>query len=521
MENKMTKKKIITLCVIAFVILGMLAGVLFYIFKPEAPIEVFSIKPQKTDVVEKFESSATVSSAKAGEFTLLEGVMPTKVNVKVGDIVKSGDVLVEFDSSSLSQTLNAKKADLDKARSAYNEYGRKTREASSKLATVEKQIADAQKNVDKLEKEVKSSKANTASSENTQAVDQLSSMTKDKSLAEKIVSAFSKNNSLSNLLSALDKVNSAGNVDLASMLSSSITDSAQAKLIEAQLSLASLKITKSLLESESKGSLDSVYKSVVDYCQKSYDNTRKQINSLNTGWVAEYDGIVSAVDVKAGEKFEKTSNQNGFDISSIINSITSGSADVTSLLSQFTSGTKTGLTVEYYPLEARFIIGQKDLANISLGQQVEIKTSGGNILNGEISYIAAKASSSSGLDFSSILGGATGGGSVTGVEARVKINSPTKDVIIGLDVDVSIEVNRHKDVLAVPVESIQYDNENAFVYGIKQQKKKFILFKQYIETGLFDGSNYEVVSGMDSNFNFVKSPTSSMEEGMRVGICIE
>ena len=249
MESKMTKKKIITLCVIAFVILGMLAGVLFYIFKPEAPIEVFSIKPQKIDVVEKFESSATVSSAKAGEFTLLEGVMPTKVNVKVGDIVKSGDVLVEFDSSSLSQTLNAKKADLDKARSAYNEYGRKTSEASSKLATVEKQIADAQKNVDKLEKEVKSSKANTASSENTQAVDQLSSMTKDKSLSEKIVSAFSKNNSLSNLLSALDKVNSAGNVDLVSMLSSSITDSAQAKLIEAQLSLASLKITKSLLES--------------------------------------------------------------------------------------------------------------------------------------------------------------------------------------------------------------------------------------------------------------------------------
>lgn len=522
MENKKSKKKLIFLIVTVTVILGMLGGTLYYIFKPEPPVDVTVINPERKDVAECFETTATVSSESQGVFSLIEGVTVTDLKVKVGDTVKKGDVLAKFDASSLNAALNQKKQELNKANSAYNEYMTNSKNASAQLSSLDKQISAAQNKVNQLEKEVSETKTNqqTQTQKSKEAEQQLADLTKDKSLAEKIVSFFRDDDStLNRLISALEKLDNLSEIDLSSLMGSNLTDSPQTRLAQAQLELAGLKIRKTMLEAESKGTLSSVYKAVADYAYKSYNTVESQINSLKNGWIAEHDGIVSEVNIKSGETYtaEKSS---GLDFSTLIDSITSGTTDVSSILSGFNSKTKSAISVEYYPLEASFIIGQSDLGNISVGQEAVVTTASGNNLKGKVSFISAVAKKSSGLDISSLLdGGSTA--STTGVEAKVQIDKPTKDVIIGLDVNISIEVNRSKNAITVPVESIQYDSDKPFVFIVKKEKKKFFIYKQNVEVGLFDGSDYEILSGLTTDDEIVKSPTSTMQEGTRISPAIE
>ena len=390
------------------------------------------------------------------------------------------------------------------------------------LNSYDEQIRQAKKEVEKLEKQYESEKSESQQGEKTQqsnqAQEKLTELTKDKSLSEKIISFFlGDDNALTRLTKALENLeNMAGNVDLTSMLSMNVTDTTQAQLLKSQLDLASLKITRSLLETESKGSLESVYKAIASYTQKAYDSAKQQRDSLVGGWIAKEDGIVSEINIKAGEKFEKSSSSGTIDISTIIDTVTSGTSNIASMLSNLTSASKSALKIEYYPLEAEFIIGQSEIANIEIGKQAKVITASGTELAGKVSYISAVAAKKSGMDISSIIGGSSS--SVTGVEAKIEIEKPTKDVIIGLDVNISIEKNRAKNVVTVPVESIQYDSDRAFVYCVKKDKKHYTIYRQDVELGLFDGSCYEVVSGITSSNDIVKSPTSSMQEGTRINL---
>ncbi|MBQ7653765.1 MAG: biotin/lipoyl-binding protein [Clostridia bacterium] len=520
MDTTKSKKKLVFLIITAAVILSMLGGVLYYIFKPDPPIDVTVINPEIKDVVESFETSAAVESESQGKFNLIEGVTVTNVSVKVGDVVKKGDLLAEFDSSTLSNALSQKKAALDKANKAYNDYLSGVSKAKGDISSYDIKIAQAQKTVDELEKEVKTQQNEAASSsQSAEAEKQLGELTEDKTLAQKIVSFFKGDDSaLTRLINILDKLDSSSSVDLSSMMSFNMADSAQAKLIQAQLDLASLKITKTMLESQAQGSLSSVYKAIADYAAKSYNSAKQQIDSLKSGWKAEQDGIVSEVNIKPGESVSSESST-GFDISMLIDSVASGTADVSSILSSFTSQSKNAITVEYYPLEASFVIGQSDLANISVGQEAVVTSLSGNQLKGKVSYISAVANKTSGFDLSSLLD-SSASSSVSGVNAKVQIEKPTKDVIIGLDVNISIEVNRSKNAVALPVESIQYDGDQPYVFIVKKEKKKFFIYKQNVEVGLFDGSFYEVVNGITADDEIVKSPTSTMQDGVRISPAI-
>lgn len=521
MDTNKSKKRLVFLIVTAVVILSMLGGVFYYIFKPDPPIEVVVINPERKDVVEAFETSASVESESQGKFNLVEGVVVTNVNVKVGDVVKKGDVLAELDSSSLNKALSQKKSDLEKAKQAYNDYLLNVSKAQKSIASYDAKIKQAQQEVDKLDKEVETQKTQASSSEKSrEAEKQLAELTEDKTLAQKIVSFFTGDDSaLSRLLSVLEKLDSSSNVDLASMMSYNITDSAQAKLVQAQLDLASLKITRSLLESQAQGSLSSVYRAISEYASKSYDSAKQQTDALKGGWKAAEDGIVSEVNIKSGESIT-SDKSSGFDISMLIDSITSGSTDVASILSSFSNMTsKSAITVEYYPLEASFVIGQSDLADITVGTDAVVTTASGNELKGKVSYISAVANKSSGFDLSSILDSSSSS-SVSGVNAKVSIEKPTHDVIIGLDVNISIEVNRAKNVIAIPVESIQYDGDQPYVFCVRKEKKKFFIYKQNVEVGLFDGTYYEIKSGLETDVEIVKSPTSTMQDGVRIAPAI-
>lgn len=515
MENKMSKKKIIWLCIIGAVVLAGLIAVLVYIFKPDKGMELETASPERRSVVQTFDTTGTVLSDSVGTFDLMAGVKATQVNVKVGDIVKKGDVLAKFDVTSLNSALAVKKADYDKASKAYNDYMKQVDDAKAAVTRCQKDIARTQALLVQLEKQFESEKAEQAKQalkEQQEFEKGLEEITQDKTLAQKIAEIFSGSKDYSSQLEEYIKKAENGEIkaSFGDMLALLDANTIQYKYLEAEVMLASYKVELSAYQAAAKAPLQQAYRTALEYAEKAYTQSKDTIDSLKNGWIAEKDGIVSTVNVTPGVAYTtKDAPSKSVDMASLLSSISSGSmTDVKNVVAGLLMGNEKGMEVQYYPFKASFVLGQADIPKVALGQEVSVKTVNGGEVKGKVSYIGAVAASSTSSDISSIL---TTGGSVAGVDAKVEIETLSKDIVVGLGVDISININKAENVLTIPVESVQYDNEDPFVYVIEDKMLK----KVNVELGLFDGEYYEVKSGLDSSSKFVKAPTSTMKEGDR------
>lgn len=518
MEKKMSKKRITVLCIIAFVILAMLVGVIGYMlgwFNKGYDADVVTVA--KRNITATFDTSGKVSSKSEGDFTLVPGVKVNKVNVKVGSSVKKGDVLAEFDASSLNKTLGEKKSALDKAQRAYNDYKSSMNSAKGQLSSINSQLAAAEAKVDALEKKVNGKKNTFSGTEQKnqaqQAKDKLSSLMGDSSLAGKIIdNLVSSSKSLQELKAMLEKISGANEDTIFRILSSMGSMSAggaQYELAQAQIELASLKISKAAAQTQANGDLEDVYRSIYESAQKGYNSVKSSIDALNSGWVAAEDGIVSEVNITEGETVKEKENlslNSGFDISSIVSAVTSGNS-ISDIVGGFFSADEIGIKVQYYPLEVSFMLNKGDLSKVSVGKSVSVKSETGKELRGEVSYIAAVATASSSVDINSILGTSSGS---SGIEAKVTLSEADSGIIIGLDADVSIETEEKHGCLTVPVESIQYDEQHAYVFVYDPSKK--IINRKMVETGIFDGTYYEILSGINEGDIIVRTPVATMKD---------
>lgn len=520
MEKKMSKKKIVFLCILAAVIVALLVLAIGYIrgwFDKGYDADVVTVSQR--NVTSTYETSGTVASSEEGKFVAVSGVKVKKVNVKVGSVVKKGDVLATFDASTLNSSLNEKQQAFNKAQKAYNDYKSGIVNAKTQLADIDKKIAEAEKNVAKLEKESKEAEK-AASSKETQveaeaAKENLSKITDDSTLASKIVNGIiNLSPDLKQLKETLNSVSSmSSSYDISQLMSSMTGGTSQYSLMQAQLELATLKASKTMAETQSNGNLESVYKSVYDATLKAYNETKENIDTLKDGWIAEKDGIVSAVGIKAGETIESDEAKmtDSFDVSSIVSSVVSG-GDVSKIISGFFSQGSEGITVQYYPLEVKIMLNKGDIGQVYVGQYVKVKSETGKDLMGEVSYISAVATASSGLDISSLVGGT--GSSSGGIEAIVSVEKPDNGIIIGLDADISIDVEEKKNCITVPVESIQYDDSHAFVYVYDEKEET--ISQRTVETGIFDGTYYEIVKGIKKGEIIVRTPVATMADGDKV-----
>lgn len=523
MENKMSKKKKIWLAVFAVIVLALLVGVIGYMagwFDKGYDADVITVA--KRNLTATFDTSGTVSSSGEASFSVVPDIVVKSVDVKVGERVKAGQVLATFDASSLDSALKEKQDALEKAQKAYNDYKSGAADAKSRLSSLDSQIAQAEKKVAQLEKESKQAQQaakaqeQAQSKEAQQAQDNLSGIINDSTLAGKIIdNIVNSSQSLQQLKSILNSISSMNNSSqFSSIMSSMGTSSAQYELVQAQIELASLKANRTLAETQANGNLESVYKSVYDASLEGYNKMKETVDTLNAGWTAAHDGIVSEINITAGEavKAPENSSSGTFDVSSIVSAVTSGS-DISKLVSGFFASDIAGMKVQYFPLEVKFMINKGDLEKVKLGQSVNVESASGEILKGEVTYIAAVATASSGLDVASLLGGASGGAS-GGIETVVSVKEPDSGLIIGLDADVSIDVDTKQGCLTVPVESIQYDENTAYVFVYDPQEKT--LLRKDVTTGIFNGTYYEITSGISEGDIIVRTPTAQMAEGDKV-----
>ena len=524
-KKKKNNKKIIILCsVLAVVVLSVVA---YMIFKPEEKLAVSTVQATKQTINETLDTTGTVSTASEKSFTLIDKVKVKTVNVKVGDTVKAGDVLATFDVSSLETALTEKENNYQKALAAYNKAKSESSSASKKISSTKKQIADLEAQIEELKSKSNTSTTKPSSSSSSSGVKVSDDLVKrfikiaklfgveyDDATARKVLtsllSAGSSTSDISGLLDNLGTIaGGSGSFDMSALAQMSGGSSA---LINAEMSLVSLKAQLATLELQSNDTYTSLYKTVYENAQSEYQKALTQTNEMKKGWIAEEKGLVSEVNITVGETVEVQTAVDGkdIDISSIISSISSG-LDVSKMVSAFFGSEKVGIKVLNYPLVADISLSKYDVLDVSLNQDVIVKSANNEEHEGKVSYVGAVATSTGGsIDINSIM---SGGSSSSTIPAQVTIEDGDKSFIVGTDVDISIVTDTQENALVVPVEAIIIDGSDVYVYVYNQEKSTAV--KTKVTLGISNDTYYQVLSGIKEGDVLIKN-TSGLEDGVKV-----
>lgn len=522
-QKKRKNKKIIILCSVLAVV--VLTAVAYMIFKPEEKLAVSTVEVTKQTINETLDTTGTVSTASEQSFTLMNKVKVKTVNVKEGDVVKAGDVLATFDVSSLETALNEKENNYEKALAAYNKAKNSSSSASGKINSTKKQIAELEKKIETLK--AKTSTTKPSSTKNGSGVKVSDDLVKrfikiakrfgveyDEETARKvltsILSAGSSKSDISGLLDNLGKIaGGSGSFDMNAFAQMSGGSSA---LINAEMTLVQLKAQLATLELQTNDTYLSVYKTIYENAQSEYQKALNQTNEMKKGWIVSEKGLVSEVNIKVGETVETQTVVDGknVDISSIISSVSSG-IDVSKMISSFFGSDKVGIKVLNYPLVADISLSKYDVLDVSVNQEVSVKSANNEIHEGRVSYVGAVATSTgSSLDLNSIM---TGSGSSNTIPAQVTIEDGDKSFIVGTDVDISIITDTQENALVVPVEAIIIDGSDVYVYAYNKDKSTAV--KKKVTLGISNDTYYQVLSGVSEGDVLIKN-TSGLEDGAKV-----
>ncbi len=509
-KKKSTKAKVGIIAFIVFMVV-LVGFVLYSNFKPDPPKEYEIVDVAYGTITDTLDVSGTVVSGVTESFTAIEGVTVEEVLVSVGDRVEKGDKLASFNTSGVKKYLTDAQKDYNEALNDYNEAKQSANETANKKAELskdieakEKEIADLEKQIAELESEIEAGEGTTA----TQPVPQ--------EQIDAIVSQMQQNGATQDQIDQF--VTAAGSTQIPT---SGVDTEKTQLLTEMNVELAQKTAELSSLQAENATlfetdtSMLEALKTVVDTQKANYESVKAVYDSMNNGWYAKNTGIVTAVNIKAGEQFTAPASSSGsFDMSQLLNMASSSTiVDWSSLLgSTQSTPTGVGITLESYEdMLVSVTVGKADLLKIKVGMSATV-VSLNSEYEGEVVYVGATAvSDSSGIDLGSLIG-TTGG--AAGAEVRVKIKNPDEKVVIGFDVDIKIQLSTTDDVLKIPVECVMYNDGvyTVFVYDSAEGT----VAKRVVEKGTLDDTSYEIVSGLKEGEQVVKSPDPNMEDGTKV-----
>lgn len=495
METKKwsTKRKVLV-SILVILCAAIIAGVLYIFFKPDPLPQVSAAKVTRGSITQTLDMSGKVSSSQKGNFIPIDGTKVLTVNVKVGEYVKKGDVLATFDTSSLNSVLADKQQAYLTAVENYKNAKNIAITSSAQLKEINARLAEIDKELEKQEKE---QNKNNGSDKNNQDKT-------DSEASNKFWELISKALGMEDINAALKKLDELLNSGNSNLFGSGVS--------ALQMEKMQLELKKVTLEAQSGVITQSTYKTIMEATKKELDSLTASLASLKKGWIAEYDGIVSEVNITPGETCRSAATAN-IDISSIID-LASGNTNVSDIVNALLGQTQSGITVEYYPFVVDFVLGKADIFKVSLDMPCRVTAADDTVVDGVVTYISPVATQSSGVNISSLIGS----GSANGVDAKVTIEKPTSSVIIGLDVDVSIDVDSKDNVLIVPSEAVKNDSNGTYVYIYNSKTKRIKSSK--VELGLSDDTRYEIVSGCEEGDTVITTvPTgTTLADGDKVKI---
>ncbi len=98
------------------------------------------------------------------------------------------------------------------------------------------------------------------------------------------------------------------------------------------------------------------------------------------------------------------------------------------------------------------------------------------------------------------------------VSAEIQIENPDDSIYLGLEAKVKVEGHKAENVLIVPVETVNTGKDGSFCYVVENG----VVVKKEVETGLSSANLIEIKSGLKAGDQVIKIGTELLEEGMKV-----
>lgn len=519
-KNKKTAKIAVSLVLVVAIIA---AAVIFVKRETDNRYKAVIMDVATAPITQTLSTTGTVESTNRGEFVIYTGVVVKDVFVKLGDKVEEGQLLATFDSASLNGIVAVKQSEYDAAKVNYYNSVAAAQEAAAKIPALRVQIAEYEKQIKQLEaaaenKEVEEKDENVPAWVDSIDYSKLASLLRDEYTEQEIRDFFAKfarrGASRKSISDIIDSMTNAASFDMSSLMGMS---SEESELMSVQLNVMSLKAQIGLLETQSKNVLGSTYESMMNTAKANLDSAKAAVKQLEKGWYAEGAGIVSELNITAGQAFVPvaSSSDSSVDINSLLGLMSGSTPDVSGLLSSFmSSGTQTsvGLAVEYYDsFIASFSLGKADILDVQVGKTATIESLGKEY-EGEVTFISPVAGGGSSLDITSMFGSMTGaasGGSNT-IPAQVLIKNPDERIIIGIDVNIDIIVDTVEDAVVVPIEAVETSSAGSFVYKFNEETNT--VSRVEVEIGLASDTQYQIVSGLSEGDKIVQNQSSALQE---------
>lgn len=532
---KKHKKLAVFLC-IAIIIA---AAVLTIRHKAQAAMAQLAELTEETAVVEKrsiqssVSSTGTIISDKTRSITAtLTGMEVLSVDVEVGDVVQEGDTICTFDTSKLEDNLedaekslsaaktqtsvtvnNAKRAleqavetqnyqiesaarNVISAGEAYNSAREAYDEAQSKADEAYDEMRSAKKKLDELSYSDADYKTTQAYSDYQAkleayniAVQENNSIKADpNSTAEQLNEASAKEINAAAELNAAEAALKATPEYNQTAANEKAKAEAEANYKSAKATYDSLDSSMSNLESalrNAKTALDNAqatYEYTVSSQQNQYEGSRDNLKSARASAGVATQQQENAVDTYQ-EQIEKGTLKAG--ISGTVTAINVKQGD-----------TYAGGVIATIQDCSAFVVSAEideyDIADVKLGMKAVFKTDAtrDEQLQGEVIFISPTPTQGSNVTY----------------QVKVKINSPTDRLRLGMNAKLNIILRETADVLTVPYDAVQQDeNGNDVVYVVTRT-----------ESGGITKAAVPVTVGVEGDY-YVEV-TGDIQEGMEVSM---
>lgn len=251
-------------------------------------------------------------------------------------------------------------------------------------------------------------------------------------------------------------------------LDKQISELEQLNTPESIKALQDLKNARNSIQDISEEKLKQMDNSV-DLAKMSLDAAKSKLNSANANLTADFDGVVTAVNVTEGA----------------IGNMAQPAVTLQDLNN----------------LKAVISLGKFDASKIALDQEAVIKANGETI-KGKVNYIdpvAKKAVGPTGSDVT--------------LTADIDLLETPKTIKVEFDADVDVLLASKENVIKVPAETIITDkNGRNYIYVVEGDKAK----EKEVKLGIQSDIEAEVLEGLNEGDKIIINPSASIKDGATV-----
>lgn len=491
-KKKIKKWKIVVLVIVLLIVVRTVVGIVFGSGKDMLPA-VDTAEAVKGEITSTLDTSGTIASEVTKVYASPVNAQVLDVPAEAGGKVQKGEYLLTYDTTSLQKSYDIAELQAKAENATSNDSLEKSKESAADMASSASDIASLQGQIDALNAEINSLQSQAtnnelASNDNAAVNEKITKLqTELEGIKAQIASLEAKkekeelSDKEAENLKALNKEQKEKEKEIKKQQKSlndtkSIANSQttiQAQLTQKNSQLADLQ--SKLAEAQSKntaaeaGVLSDAAKANIDYTKQAgkltLEQTADSLSKAKAGIVADFDGIVTQIDISAG----------------------SMAAEGSPLL---TLASANDLCVE-------IPVSKYNLANIEIGQKATV-TFQDKDYTGEVNYIskvAQKAESGAAL-----------------VTVKVHIDTPDDDLVLGLDAKVKIDLGSVENVIKVPVSAVNSDTSGDFVYVVEDN----IVVRKAVTTGMASKEEMEIKSGLSEGEKVITTIDATIIEGMQV-----